>query len=141
MQTQWRGHTLKVTGNWVARYLFLAPQYELWLDDTRLDVGGGPRVRPTLEAIIEADAIQQSEPAQDADQTADQTSTFHVKAEVLSLVGMRPTCELSINGELLHTDRVRVENLINPFLILFIAGATAWMLYVGPGLLRTYLGM
>lgn len=128
---QWRGHTLKVTGNWVGRYLFLAPQYELWIDDERLDTNGGPRLRPTLEAIIEEEPDEQGQQAQ----------VHHLRAEILSIAGMRPMCELTLDGELLSSDRVRVANVLNPFLILFIMSATAWMLYIGAGPLRAALGL
>lgn len=131
METTWRGHTLRVTGNWVARYLFLAPQYELWLDDVRLDASGGPRIRPRLEAIIEDPG---EETAADSEPTR-----YHVEAHIFSIAGVRPRCEICIDGTPVHSDRVRVDNLLNPFLLLFIMVTTSWMLYVGPDILRAYL--
>lgn len=130
MEKEWRGHTLKVTGNWGSRYLFLAPHYELWLDEERVDVNGGPRVRPKLEAIVEEEQSG-----------SEDITTHHIEANILSLFGFRPTCELSIDGELVHVDKIRVENILNPLLILFIIGATCWMLYIGPTVLRGYIGM
>lgn len=147
METTWQGHSIKVTGNWIARYLFLAPQYELWLDDKRLDVSGGPRMRPRLEAIIETDGVAPSEEedmdeneAEKDDEKDDETTTrHHIEAHVLSIAGFRPLCELSIDGQLVHSERVKVQNILNPFLLLFIMIATSWMLYVGPDVLRSYL--
>lgn len=144
METTWQGHSIRVTGNWIARYLFLAPQYELWLDDKRLDVSGGPRMRPRLEAIIETDEVSTSASEEDVDNTDthkddEATTRHHVEAHVLSIAGFRPLCELSIDGQLVHSERVKVQNIINPFLLLFIMIATSWMLYVGPDVLRSYL--
>ncbi len=142
METTWQGHSIKVTGNWIARYLFLAPQYELWLDDTRLDVGGGPRMRPRLEAIIELeDADEHTEDTDEDDESeaSQEITRHHIEAHVLSIAGLRPMCELSIDGQLVHAERVKVENILNPFLLLFILIATSWMLYIGPDVLRTYL--
>ena len=129
METSWRGHTLRVTGNWGAKYLFLAPYYELWLDDQRLDVGGGPKMRPRLEAIVEDDPEEEGgEPVR-----------YHIEAHIFSVAGIRPSCELCVDGSPILSDRVRVENLLNPFLLLFILVTTSWMLYVGPDILRGYL--
>jgi len=129
MQTTWRGHTIKVQGNWVGRYLFLAPEYELWLDDELLDKNGGPRLRPRLEAIIEEDP---------EDDSAD-PQRFHIEADILSIIGMRPGCDLIVDGEVINSDTVFVDNKLNPILLLFILGASLWMLYVGPDILRSYL--
>lgn len=148
METSWHDHSLRVTGNWTARYLFLAPQYELWLDDQRIDLKGGPRLHTTLEAIVELEETAQAEEAQEEalgqhDGTAttgeDPISRHHIEAKVLSIAGIRPLCELFVDGQLVHSDRIRVENVLNPFLILFILAATSWMIYVGPDVLRTYL--
>jgi hypothetical protein len=123
MEAQWREHTLSVRGDWPARWLFLAPSYELWLDDTLLDKVGGPRMHARLEAIYE-----------------DEDGARHlISAEVLSIIGFRPSCELTVGGELLKKERVRVENFINPLLIIFIIGAICSMFIVGPKVLRQYM--
>ncbi len=123
MEFEWKDHTLKVTGDWTLRWLFLAPDYELWLDDERLDCQGGPRLRSCLEAIYEDDDGQ----------------LHHIEAELLSIVGFRPSCELSIEGELVATEQVRVRNFINPFLVLAILCSVAVMLYVGPDVIEQYV--
>ena len=125
MQTEWKGHTLKVTGNWTGRWLFLAPVYQLWLDDELLDERSGPRLSPRLEALYEDE----------------EGTIFHIEAELLSIVGFRPACEISIEGDAIATDKVIVENFLNPFLMLFILISTAAMLYVGPDVLRELLSM
>lgn len=125
MEVQWKDHTLRVTGNWTARWLFLAPEYELWLDDELLDSGGGPRLRPVLEAIYE-------------DEKGDQ---HHIEAELVSVLGLRPNCDICVEGELIANDRVQVENFLNPFLVLAIIVSTAVMVYVGPDVVRDYLPM
>lgn len=123
MEYDWNGHTLKVTGNWVGKYLYLAPEYELWLDDERIDRIGGPRLRPKMEAIIE-------------DEDGD---THHIGVELLSIAGMRPMCTLTVGEEIVKEEKLRVENIINPFLVLFILASTMIMLYLGPDVLRTYI--
>lgn len=123
MEANWKGHTLRVTGRWTARWLFLAPDYELWLDERCIDRAGGPLVRPRLEAVVEDD----------------DGALHHVEAHLVSIVGWKPLCELSVEGELVASDRVRVDNFLNPFLILFILVCTAVMLYVGPEVLRRHL--
>ena len=136
MESSWNDHAIRVTGNWTARYLFLAPQYELWLDDQRIDLKGGPRLHTTLEAIVE---LEQDE-AKGGEREGDEAVTrHHVEAKVLSIAGIRPLCELFVDGKLIHSERVKVENVLNPFLLLFILAATSWMIYVGPDVLRTYL--
>jgi hypothetical protein len=125
MEAQWKDHTLRVTGNWTARWLFLAPVYQLWLDEVLLDEKGGPRMSPLLEAIYEDE----------------EGELHHIQAELLSIVGFRPNCEITIEGNLLIRDKVRVENFLNPFLMLFILLSTAAMLYVGPDVLRQFLSM
>ena len=140
METSWQGHAIRVTGNWTARYLFLAPQYELWLDDQRIDLKGGPRLNPTLEAIVEFDPTSTTPHDDEAQAAADDAiARHHIEAKVLSIAGIRPLCELFIDGKLVHTERVKVENVLNPFLLLFILAATSWMIYVGPDVLRAYL--
>lgn len=123
MKAEWNGHTVEIKGNWTLRWLYLAPDYELWIDDQRLDRTGGPRLSPKLEAMVE-----------------DEGEIHHIEAEILSIAGWRPRCDLSIGGELLVSERIEVENFLNPFLVLFILGATSLMLYVGPTVLRQYLG-
>ena len=122
MKHEWRGHTLKITGDWVGRYLYLAPRYELWCDDQQLDASGGPKLRPTLEAVLE-----------------DEDGATHVvKAELLSIFGFRPTCTLTIGDQIVAEQRVPVQNLLNPFLMLFILLSTLVMLYLGPEVLRSF---
>ena len=123
METQWNGHTLKVTGDWTGRWLYLAPDYELWLDDQRLDRAGGPRVKPHLEAIFE-----------DED-----GALHHIEADLVSIVGLRPVCEICVEGDVIATDRVRVQNFLNPFLILVILISTVVMLYVGPEVIQQWI--
>ncbi|QED27288.1 hypothetical protein FRD01_08535 [Microvenator marinus] len=119
MQADWNGHAIKITGNWTFRWLFLAPEYELWIDDQRIDRTGGPRLSPKLEAMVE-----------------DEGEIFHIEADILSIAGWRPKCDLSVGGELLKSDKIEVENFLNPFLVIFILAATSVMLYVGPTVLR-----
>ena len=123
MEAQWREHTLKVTGDWTGRWLFLAPEYELWLDDESLDRLGGPRTRPLLEGLYESDDGE----------------IHHIEAELISIVGFKPRCDISVDGQLIGSDQVRVQNFINPFLMLSILVSTAIMLYVGPEVLRQFL--
>jgi hypothetical protein len=125
MEVQWKEHTLKVTGNWTARWLFLAPEYQLWLDDELLDSSGGPRLHPTLEAIYEDEAGKR----------------HHITAELVSIVGFKPSCDVSIEGDLLSSQKVRVDNFLNPFLMLAIIISTAVMLYVGPDVISEFLPM
>lgn len=123
MEFQWKDHTLKVTGNWTARWLFLAPEYELWLDDEVLDRQGGPRLHPLLKAIYE-----------DEDGTL-----HHIEAELVSIIGFRPQCDIAIEGDVVATDRVTVQNFINPFLVLAILISVGAMIYVGPEVIEQYL--
>ena len=119
MEVEWQEYTLKVTGDWTGRWLFLAPEYELWLDDQRLDHRGGPRTRPLLEALFEDDDGE----------------IHHIEAELVSVVGYNPRCEISVEGKVISSDRVRVKNFLNPFLMLSILISTAVMLYLGPDVL------
>lgn len=123
MEVKWNDHTLKVTGNWTGRWLYLAPDYELWIDDQRIDRSGGPRVRPRLEGVFEDE----------------QGQLHHIEADLVSIVGIRPLCEISVEGNILATDRVRVQNILNPLLLLIIVLSTIVMLYVGPEVLRDLL--
>lgn len=123
MKSEWNGHTIEIKGNWTLRWLYLAPDYELWIDDQRLDRTGGPRLSPKLEAMVE-----------------DEGEIYHIEAEILSIAGWRPRCDLSVGGELVVSERIEVENFLNPFLVIFILAATSLMLYLGPTVLRQYLG-
>lgn len=120
MQAQWRGHTISIKGNWTARWLWLAPDYELFIDDKRVDKVGGPRLHPRLEAVVE-----------DED-----GGLHHLEADILSVIGWRPSCEVTMEGELLESGNIAVENFLNPFLVLSIVISTVIMLYVGPDVLR-----
>lgn len=122
MKAEWKGHTITVTGNWTLRWLYLAPDYELWIDDQRLDRSGGPRLSPKLEAMVEEDG-----------------EIHHIEADILSIAGWRPQCDLKVGGEPLLSERIEVENFINPFLVIVILASTAVMLYVGPTVLRQLL--
>lgn len=123
MEAEWQGHTISLRGNWTARWLWLAPDYEMWIDDQRVDKTGGPRLHPKLEAVVE-----------DED-----GKLHHVEADILSVVGWRPSCELTVEGELLEAGNIRVENVLNPILILVIIVSTIVMVIVGPEVLRSYL--
>lgn len=123
MQAEWQGHTISVKGNWTARWLWLAPDYELYIDDERVDRTGGPRLHPKLEAVVEDDDGE----------------LHHIEAEILSVIGWKPSCELTVEGETVASERIVVDNFINPFLILFIFASTIVMLWVGPDVLRSYL--
>ena len=122
LEADWNGHTIKVTGDWTYRWFYLAPVYELYIDDDFVDRIGGPRVHPHLEAIVEDENGQ----------------THHIEAELLSVFGYRPKCSISVEGDMLSSGRVRVTNFLNPFLILFILMATAVMVYLGPDVVRQY---
>lgn len=122
MQVQWNDHTISVKGNWTARWLFLAPDYELWLDDQRVDRTGGPRLHPKLEAVVEDE----------------EGELHHIEADILSIVGWRPSCDLTVEGEVVESGTISVENFLNPFLILVIIASTIVMLYIGPDVLRKY---
>ncbi len=125
MQCDWNGYTLEVRGDWTGRWAFLAPEYELWLNDQQLDTGGGPRVSPELEAIFE-----------DTD-----GDLHHIKASIISIAGIRPRCEITVEGEAVATGRVPVKNILNPLLIMTIIASIAAMVYVGPDVLRDILPM
>jgi hypothetical protein len=122
LEVEWKGHTLAVSGNWTWRWLYLAPIYELHIDGEFVDRTGGPRVRPRLEAIVEVDDGE----------------VYHLGAELLSLVGFRPTCDIMIEGEVVGSGRVSVQNFLNPFLVLVILISTAVMLYLGPDVIRQF---
>ena len=123
MQTQWKGHTLKITGDWTGRWLFLAPVYSLWLDDECLDRIGGPRTRPLLEGLYESEDGE----------------IHHIEAQLVSILGYKPRCDLRVEGQVVASDHVRVDNFLNPFLMLSILISTAIMLYLGPEVLRDFL--
>lgn len=121
-QIDWNGHTLELSGNWTWRWLFLAPVYELHIDGELVDRSGGPRVRPRLEAIVEDEA----------------GDIHHIQAEFLSLIGFKPQVEVTIEEELVAAERVRVDNFLNPFLVIVILVSTAVMFYLGPDVIRAY---
>ena len=123
MQVEFNDHTLEVTGNWTGRWLFLAPEYQLHIDEECVDTVGGPQLNPKLEATIE-----------DGDGTE-----HRVTAELMSLLGYRPRCKIRVNGDTVQRDRVQVDNFLNPFLVLVILISTAVMLYVGPDVVDRYL--
>jgi hypothetical protein len=122
MQVDWQGHQLEVRGDWPARWLYLAPEYILEVDGTEAARSGGPVVRPHLEAMFEDE----------------EGELHHLEAELLSIVGFRPRCQISVDGDPLETRRVPVRNVLNPFLALIILVSTAIMLYLGPDVLRLY---
>src|SRR6056297_2614668 len=122
METEWNGHTIRVDGNWTARWLYLAPDYELWLDDEKLDRAGGPFLHPNLEAVIEDEDGE----------------IHHLEVNILSIVGWRPQAEILIEGQAIHSDKVIVQNFINPFLVVIILVSTVVMLYLGPTVLKQY---
>lgn len=123
MQADWQGHTISVKGNWTARWLWLAPDYELIIDDQRVDRVGGPRLHPKLEAVVEDE----------------EGELHHIEADILSVIGWRPSCELTVEGEVLQSGKIIVENFLNPFLMVFIFASTVVMLWIGPDVLRQYL--
>lgn len=122
MEAKWKDFTLRVTGDYSGKWLFLAPEYELWIDDQLLDHSGGPRLSPKMEAIFE-----------DED-----GSHHHIEASLLSIVGFRPSCEITVEGEPLAAGNVRVQNFLNPFLVIFIIVSTIYMIYVGPDVIRQF---
>ena len=123
MEVQWRDHTLRVTGDWNGKWLFLAPEYQLWLDDQLLDRSGGPRLSPKMEAIYEDE----------------EGAHHHIEASLISIIGFRPSCEINVEGEPISIGNVRVENFLNPFLVVFILVSVAYMFYVGPDVIRELL--
>ena len=123
MQAEWQGHVISVKGNWTARWLWLAPDYELLIDDEQVDRTGGPRLHPKLEAVVEDEDGE----------------LHHIEADILSVIGWRPTCELTVEGEVLQSGNINVENFLNPFLMLVIFASTVVMLWIGPDVLRQYL--
>lgn len=126
MQFQYDDHTLEVTGNWTGRWLFLAPEYELHIDGECVDTVGGPQLQPLLEATIDTD-----------DET--EGSGRFVQAELTSVLGYRPRCTLRVDGQEVDSQRVRVDNFLNPILVLVILASLLVMLYVGPDVVENYL--
>ncbi len=123
MNVELDDHTLEVNGNWTGKWLFLAPEYELRIDGDCVDRLGGPRTRPVLEATYEGSSGE----------------IHHVEARIISILGFRPRCTLAVEGDVISTGRVPVENFINPFLILVILISTGIMLYVGPDVIEQFL--
>ncbi len=122
-ETDWNGRKLIVKGDWTARWLFLCPDYELWLDDEKLDRAGGPVLQPKLEAVIEDEDGE----------------LHHITANLVSILGFNPVCEIEIEGEAFASGNVRVENFLNPFLIITIIGSVIVMMMLGPEVLGKYL--
>lgn len=123
METKWNGYDISVRGNWTARWLFLAPDYELWVGQTQLDKKGGPRLSPKLEGLIEDK----------------EGKLHHVVADVISIIGYNPSVQITVEGENVASGNVRVQNFLNPFLVIFILVSTVVMIYVGPSVLRDLL--
>lgn len=122
MQVEWYDRCVEVEGDWPARWLFLAPDYELYVDGECVDRAGGPIIRPRLAATLDRDDRQ-----------------HRVECEILSIAGLHPRCELSVDGESIKTGRVSMRNILNPILALIILISTGIMLYLGPTVLRAYL--
>lgn len=120
METQWRGHTIKVVGDWTSRWLFLAPQYELWLDDQQLDVSGGPNLHPSLTAVY-------------VDEEAE--TELVIEAELFSIAGVRPSCDIYIGEDKIASGRVHVQNLMVPVLVLIILASSLVVYFIGPKVL------
>lgn len=121
--TRWRGHDIAVSGDWTLRWLFLTPTYTLWIDGEKVESVSGPRITPSLDAVLEA-------PSGEA---------YHLKATLTSIIGYRPPCKIMIEEEVIAQGDLRVANFLNPFLVLFILIATGAMLYVGPDVVARYL--
>ena len=126
MQIDWNDHVITVRGGFTYRWFWLAPTYELWIDDTRLDASSGPVVHPTLEAIYVMGE-------------GDDEVSHHIRAELLSIVGVRPKCEVFVGEEQLTSGHVRVQNLLNPILIFVIMISVSFMAYIGPDALRALI--
>lgn len=122
LSTQWRGHDIAVSGDWTLRWLYLTPTYTLWVDGNPVESLSGPRIEPSLDAVLE-------------DETGE---AFHLNATLTSIVGYKPPCKISIEEEVIAEGDLRVANFINPFLVLFILIATGVMIYVGPDVLAQY---
>lgn len=123
MQAEWNDHVITVRGSFTYRWFWLAPTYELWIDDTQLDSSSGPVVHPSLEAIY-------------VEGEGDDEVSHHIHAELVSVLGVRPRCDVLIGDEVLSSGRVRVENLINPILVFVILISVSLMGYIGPEALR-----
>ncbi len=123
MQAEWNDHVITVRGSFSYRWFWLAPTYELWIDDTLLDSSSGPVVHPSLEAIY---VIGEG----------DDEVSHHIRAELLSILGVRPKCDVLVGDDVITSDRVHVENLINPVLVFVILTSIALMGYIGPDALR-----
>lgn len=123
LTTRWRGHDIAVSGDWTLRWLFLTPTYTLWIDGEKVESVSGPRITPSLDAVLE-------DPSGEA---------YHLKATLTSIIGYRPPCKIMIEEEVIAEGDLRVANFLNPFLVLFILIATGAMLYVGPDVVARYL--
>jgi hypothetical protein len=116
LSTTWRGHDLAVSGDWTLRWLYLTPTYTLWVDGKPVESVSGPRIEPTLDAVLEDESGE----------------AFHLTASLTSIVGYKPPCRISIEDEVIAEGDIRVANFLNPFLVLFMLVAFGVMLYVGP---------
>lgn len=123
MQFDWRKTSVEIKGDWPMRWLFLAPDYSLYVDGDPVDRAGGPLLRPRLEATFEDH----------------ENRLRHIECSILSIAGIRPRCDVSIDGTLVESGRVSMENLLNPVLMLIIIVSTGIMLYLGPSVLQGYL--
>lgn len=122
LEVEWYGHTVVVSGCWNWRWLFLAPTYELHIDDEFVDRIGGPRINPRLEAMVEDE----------------QGQVHHFTADLVSIVGIRPACEIAVDDELIAKGKVKVQDFLHPLLIFIILFSTGIMIYLGPEVLRAY---
>lgn len=122
LEVEWRGHKVEISGRWGWRWLYLAPTYELHIDGQFADRIGGPRVHPRLEAMVEDE----------------EGAVHHITADLVSIAGIRPSCEVAVNEEAIAQGNVRVEDFLHPLLIFVILVSTGVMLYLGPEVLRAY---
>ncbi|MGM0555115.1 MAG: hypothetical protein ACQEVA_01940 [Myxococcota bacterium] len=123
LMTTWRGHDIAVSGDWTLRWLFLTPTYTLWVDGEPVESVSGPRIEPTLDAVLEDESGE----------------AYHLKASLTSIVGYQPPCKISIEDEVISEGDLRVANFLNPFLVIFILAAIGVMIYLGPDVLAEYL--
>ena len=122
MQINWQDHQFEVRGDWTHRWLFMAPEYILEIDGTEAARTGGPILRPHLEAMLEDEDGE----------------LHHIEAELFSVLGIRPRCQVSVDGAPVDSQRVHVRNILNPLLFLIVVVSTLIMLYLGPEVLQHY---
>jgi hypothetical protein len=123
MQTTWNDRDIEICGDWTARWLYLAPVYELKVDGETVDETSGPFVKPYLETTLQDDADKYHE----------------LRVEILSLAGIRPKCDIIVDGDVFDSGRIKVQNLLNPALVFFIVISICFMLLIGPKLLARYM--